>query len=242
MWLARFAWDSLRMLDGDGQEIPSDLPFGLGRAAEVDRVEDVQPLQGMVTHAAGALVLAECLTGTTFPVSRSEAYAELERALAEGSPEPGRPLLVRVRGSLSGGSGDGAAPSLVVHAVDGADPGAGCGEAVADLSLEGTRWTLVELAGAPVSDGVEATLVLDGAEKQASGSGGCNRFSGPYRLQGGSLTFGNLAATEMACAGPAMEVERAYLRTLGSVGGYRLTGDALHLLAEEGVVARFRSR
>ena len=242
MWLARFAWDSLRMLDGDAQEIPSGLPYGLGRAAEVDPVEDVQPLQGMVTRAAGTLVLAECLTGTTFPVSRSGAYAELERALVEGSLEPGRPLLVRVRGSLTAGSGDGAAPSLVVHAVDGADPGAGCGEAVADLSLEGTEWTLVELEEAPVPEGVQATLVLDGAEKQASGSGGCNHFSGPYRLQGGSLTFGNLAATEMACAGPGMEVEGAYFRTLGRVGGYRLTGDGLQLLAEEGVVARFRSR
>ncbi|MHB1193903.1 MAG: META domain-containing protein [Longimicrobiales bacterium] len=241
MWLARFAWDSLRMLDGDGQEIPSDLPFGLARAAEVDPVEDVQPLQGMVTHAAGTLVFAECLTGTTFPVSRSGAYAELERALVEGILEPGRPLLVRVRGRLTGGSGDGAAPSLVVHTVDGAEPGAGCGEAVADLSLEGTRWTLVELEGVPVPEGVRVTLVLDGAGRHASGSGGCSPFAGSYRLEGASLTFGDLAITRASCALPAAEVELAYLRTLGRVGGYRLTGDGLDLLAEEGVVARFRS-
>jgi putative lipoprotein len=113
---------------------------------------------------------------------------------------------------------------------------------VADLSLEGTGWTLVELEGAPVPEGVQATLVLEGAGRRASGSGGCNPFAGSYRLEGASLTFGDLALTQRACAGPAMEVEGAYLHTLGRVGGYRLTGDRLHLLGEEGVVARFRSR
>lgn len=242
MRLARFAWDSLRMLDGDGQEIPSGLPYGLARAAELDPVEDVQPLRGMVTHAAGTLLLAECITGTTFPVSRSGADAELERAYLDGSPEPGRPLLVRVRGSLTAGVGGGAAPSLLVHSVEGAEPGAGCGEAVADLPLEGTEWGLSELEGAPVPEGVQATLVLEGAGSRASGSGGCNSFAGAYRLEGASLTFGDLAITGVRCAGPPAEVERAYLRTLGRVGGYRLTGDGLQLLAEEGVAARFRSR
>ncbi len=242
MWFARFAWDSLRMLDGAGQEIPSGLPYGLGRAAEVDPVEDVQPLRGMVTHAAGTLVLSECLTGTTLPVSREGAYAELERAYLDGSPEPGRALLVRLRGSLIAGSGGGDAPTLLVHSVEGTHPGAGCGEAVADLPLEGTEWTLVELEGALVPEGVQATLVLEEAGTRASGRSGCNSFAGSYRLAGASLTFGGLASTQRACAGSAMEVESAYFRTLGRVGGYRLTGDGLHLLAEEGVVARFRSR
>jgi copper homeostasis protein (lipoprotein) len=240
----RFAWDSIRILDGEGREIPSGLPYGLPRAAEVDPVEDVQLLQGMMTYMADAAVFAECRTGAAFPIAQEGAYLALERAYLAERPAPGGPLLVRVRGSLAlrPGMEGGETTSLVVDAFEGTEPGAGCGEAVADLPLEGTEWVLVELAGAPLPDGAEATLLLDGSEWQASGRGGCNRFSGPYRLEGGSLTFGNMAATRMACTGPAMEVEDAYLRILARIGGYRVMGADLQLLAEEGVVARFRSR
>ena len=243
-WFARYAWDSLRVLDGEGREIPSRLPYGLARAGYVDLVEDVQPLRGMVTWAAGTALFAECLTGTAFPVSESGAYAELEDAYREASTGNAEALLVRVQGRLvgSGTGGEPGAATLVVEAVEGTFPGAGCGEAVADLPLEGTEWRLVELTGEPLPRGTDATLLLEGAGRQASGSAGCNSFVAPYRLDGARLTFGGPALTRRTCAAPVMDAEGTFLRTLVRVGGYRLLGAELQLLAEEGVVARFHSR
>ena len=64
--------------------------------------------------------------------------------------------------------------------------------APAGVPLEGTTWQLTNLrlsgAYAPVPLGALTTLTLkDGT---ASGSGGCNQYSGPYTLDGDSLTFG----------------------------------------------------
>lgn len=229
---------------------PTDAPTarsapGSARASSAAPAPDsVQQLTGMMTYAADAAVFAECATGTTYPVAQEGAYLELERAYLRDRPGPGEPLLVRVRGSLAPRAGmeGGERISLVVEALLGTEPGAGCGEERADLPLEGTEWALVELGGAPLPEGVGATLLLDRDAGRASGSDGCNMFTGPYRLSGASLTFGDVAVTARACAGTVGEVARAYLRVLTRVGGYRLLGAELELLAEEGVVASFRSR
>ncbi len=212
--------------------------------SEADASGNVRLLEGMMAHTTDAAVFAECRTGAAYPIAQEGAYLALKRAYLADRQAPGEPLLVRVWGSLAlrRGMESGETTALVVDAVESTEPGAGCGEAVVDLPLEGTEWTLVELGGEPLPEGVQATLLLDGTGKHAVGSGGCNPFAGSYRLEGARLTFGDLAGTRTACAGPAAEVEGAYLRTLGRVGGYRLMGDGLHLLAEEGVVARFRSR
>jgi heat shock protein HslJ len=204
----------------------------------------VLDLSGMMTYAADAAVFAECRTGTTYPVAQEGAYLELERAYLRDRTGPGEPLLVRVRGTLEPrvGMEGGERVSLVVASVLGTEPGAGCGAERPDLPLEGTVWTLVELGHEPLPDGIEATLLLDRDSGRASGSGGCNTFTGPYRLAGASLTFGDVAVTARACAGPVGDLEHAYLGALTRVGGYRLLGAELQLLAEEGVVARFRSR
>ncbi|NJD20845.1 MAG: META domain-containing protein [Gemmatimonadetes bacterium] len=230
---------------GEGARGAASGTSAAARAPDVDPMADGQLLRGMLAYAAGEPLFAECLTGKSFRVSGQGAYAELERSYREAGGGTGEPVLMSVRGSIAPDSASeaGSAPSLLlVVAFESAEPGGGCGEAVADVPLEGTDWTLVELEGTPVADGVEATLRLDGTDRRASGSSGCNAFFGPYRLEGARLTFGDLALTRKACAPPAADVEVAYLRILGTVGGYRLVGVDLHLLAEEGVAARFRSR
>lgn len=82
---------------------------------------------------------------------------------------------------------------------------AGQAPAQGPLQLEGTAWTAIELYGATVASlgaeaGREPHLVF-GAQGRLSGSDGCNRLSGPYTEKGAALTFGNMAATMMACPG-----------------------------------------
>ena len=70
--------------------------------------------------------------------------------------------------------------------------------------------------------------------RRSAGSTGCNRFTGPYSLDGGSLEIGTLASTRMACAPPADAVERAYLSALARVAGWRFDGAELVLLDGDG--------
>ena len=79
-----------------------------------------------------------------------------------------------------------------------------------------------------VPDGVEATLLLD--DGLASGSAGCNSWSGPYTIDGETLTFGTLMNTAMLCADGQMAVEAAFLAGLGQAATYTLDRNGLTLL------------
>lgn len=101
-------------------------------------------------------------------------------------------------------------------------------------------WILRELEGEPLDSAALAkppTLTLATAETRASGFAGCNRFSGPYTLGPGTLEFGPLAMTRMAC--PEMNLESHLSTALSRVRQYRLDGAALLLEAEGTVLARF---
>ena len=80
------------------------------------------------------------------------------------------------------------------------------------------------------------TLTLNlGADSQASGFSGCNRYTGGYKSDARSvLEFGNLAVTMRACVGPGMAIESAYLKALGSVKRMQIVGSTLELLDADG--------
>ena len=62
--------------------------------------------------------------------------------------------------------------------------------------LSGTSWALTSMDDQPVPADVVVTLAF--AAGTASGSSGCNTYSGPYTVDGQSLDFGALASTRMA--------------------------------------------
>jgi heat shock protein HslJ len=105
-------------------------------------------------------------------------------------------------------------------------------------TLIDTSWRLTQVGDdvAAVPDAIKATLSFSGADAEradiASGSTGCNRFSGPYTLGAGdALSFGALAATQRACSPAINAVEGAYLTALDTTDAYTLDGDTLTLLA-----------
>jgi len=122
---------------------------------------------------------------------------------------------------LSGGAGS-TVEILLVRARDGAAaPGAAPG-------LVGPLWIAEDIAGRGVVDRLQTTLTL-GADGRAFGSGGCNRFTGGYALEGASLRFQQMASTQMACVPAAMDQEQRFHQALGAVRGWRLDGAILHL-------------
>ena len=102
----------------------------------------------------------------------------------------------------------------------------------AATSPEGIDWKLTSYAAngvdTPVPFGITATLLLEGG--LASGSGGCNTFSGTYALDGTTLMFGEeISTTLMLCEEQVQVVEDAYLTALPQVAGWAVTDGVLRL-------------
>jgi heat shock protein HslJ len=91
----------------------------------------------------------------------------------------------------------------------------GCGEpgsSTPPLTLAGTTWRAVSVAGrSPVADR-EPTISFDA--DQVRGSGGCNQFGGSYSYVDGVLEFGELTMTLMGCSDPIGSIEAAFMATL----------------------------
>jgi heat shock protein HslJ len=104
-------------------------------------------------------------------------------------------------------------PYAVDLALDGAAL-SGCGGAPETL-LSGA-WTLVELPGVTLPEGIQPTLEINGGF--ISGAAGCNRFTGGIALSGEGLSLMPGGMTMMACEEPQMQVEAAYMDRLGRVG------------------------
>jgi heat shock protein HslJ len=109
----------------------------------------------------------------------------------------------------------------------------------ANSSPEGATWRLTSYLAeetlTPVPLGTDATLLLQNG--QATGSAGCNTFSGTYVLDGTSLTFGEqISTTLVLCEGDAQTVEDAYLAALPNVTGWAISDGVLQLTDDAGAV------
>ena len=108
--------------------------------------------------------------------------------------------------------------------------------------LESTDWNLVNLGGQPVRTGsnIPVPNLRFLPEAQLRGSSGCNSIAGTYQQQGGSLRFGALVLTQLACVDPALNrQERTFVRTLVATRSWRVLGDTLILTGERGATVRF---
>ncbi len=89
----------------------------------------------------------------------------------------------------------------------------GCGgKILPPETLAGSNWAFVSIGGVSVAADRPTSLQFDG--NRLSGSAGCNRFSGGYAVDGGTLKAGPLMATEMAC--PGIELEQSFFKLMAS--------------------------
>ena len=76
--------------------------------------------------------------------------------------------------------------------------------------------------------GTELTTLFSD-DGSVSGSGGCNRFSGTYAVDGDSLTLSPLASTKMACADHVMAQEGVFFDGMAEVASFAIEGTQLTL-------------
>ncbi len=92
--------------------------------------------------------------------------------------------------------------------------------------LEGTYWKLIRLGDVSVaapSSKREPHLTLDAQARRVTGSGGCNRVTGSYEVNGDRLSFSRMARTKMACV-DGMENETDFLKALEQAKTWRIDG------------------
>lgn len=110
-------------------------------------------------------------------------------------------------------------------------------------AFEGTSWRLTHLANKPVvavNAKAAPAIAFDAKTSRFSGSGGCNRLSGPYKYKGPSLTLGAVVSTRMACPGGIMTVETEFTKALAQVSSWRIEKGMLLLMDSRArVLARF---
>ena len=238
---------TLRKLDLQGEPIQSTLPYELVRTTGMTPIEPRLRLQGMFRTKADAPRFRDCRSNLRWPVARTDDYPSLERAYTEKRSAPGAELRVAIDARIerrARADGAGSQPTLVVERYVRAMPGDTCGSAAVQPGLADTRWRPIRIGERAVTVSGkehEPWIVLDDRTLKVTGSGGCNRFSGSYGSGAGTIQFGPLASTRMAC--PAMETETAFLHALEGARRFRLAGR--HLDLEDGggaVLVRLEER
>ncbi|MBI5964660.1 MAG: META domain-containing protein [Chloroflexi bacterium] len=106
----------------------------------------------------------------------------------------------------------------------------------ASTSLAGD-WKLISYGSpanpTPALPYVETSLTFE-SDGTLGGRVGCNSFSGDYKVDGNAVTFGAIAATEMACDEPIMQQESAVFKVFIDSGTFKMNGNTLTILSADG--------
>lgn len=101
-------------------------------------------------------------------------------------------------------------------------------------------WFLKEMEGeeaAYIFGGGLPTINFDWNDKQIFGTGGCNRYTLNYKLEGKKIEFNSLIATEVACEN--LETEQKFFSLLSKATTIEVEDGALLLKRDKTVLLRF---
>jgi copper homeostasis protein (lipoprotein) len=238
---------TLQKLTREGNPVDSKRSYELTRSPSVLPMEPRLKMKGMFRAVSDAPRFRECRSGLQWPVGRSGDYRALERAYIARRAAPGAELMVSIDGRIEQRprmEGRFNQPTLVVMKFMRAMPGEKCEDRNAQAGLANNRWLPIRIGdqAVVVSRGErEPWIELDSRSKRVTGSGGCNRISGPYQAGDGTLRFGPLITTKTACR--SMDTETRFLRALNDTRRYRILGRLMVLLDDRGrLLARLEER
>ena len=116
------------------------------------------------------------------------------------------------------------------------------GGTTAGQSIESTEWKLVQVGEEMVVGDApqgEPTLTLDPEGNRASGTGGCNGFTGGYQLDGDKIEFSPIASTRRMCP-EGMDTEDAFFYALSEARSFAVVDSHLEFYDADGErLARF---
>lgn len=108
-----------------------------------------------------------------------------------------------------------------------------------DLSLAGPVWTLTTYGSDTGRQAVASATVgffpgSDGMSGRLSGSTGCNVYFTTYSVADEAMAVGPVNSSRILCTSSVMAQEQAFLAALQSVEAYRITGDTLEIIYDNG--------
>jgi len=103
------------------------------------------------------------------------------------------------------------------------------------MDVENKKWVLIELNSKAFSqpNDVSKLPFLKMEAGKIGGTGGCNAFSGDYKLKEGNLSLSDMISTERFCE-DNMDTERAFFKALAETKSLQVSkdGNNLSLLSE----------
>ncbi|MDQ3687265.1 MAG: YbaY family lipoprotein [Acidobacteriota bacterium] len=170
--------------------------------------------------------------GSVYPTCRCAALTEATRKRTEELR----------RWTKAAAEGDVCAGSTRAGIDDGAS--SGMPEYERADSIFRKRWTLTRM-GERLFRSDEPYLEFNVKQGRFSGSTGCNRISGGYRVGfgagGDDLNFTPVAVTRRACPGEQAQVEASFLKALEMSKRFQVQGDVVRLYAADSPVLIFRT-
>lgn len=119
---------------------------------------------------------------------------------------------------------------------------AGC--ATTDISIESTRWYLLEIEGDSdirIINEKEPFIEFDLESSKVGGNASCNNFFTDYTIDEEEITFGMVATTLMACPDETRQ-EHRFLQALSRIDSFRIEENRLYLYEGEEPIMIFESR
>jgi heat shock protein HslJ len=98
------------------------------------------------------------------------------------------------------------------------------------------KWTLVEMDDRKIK---ARDTYIEFDQVGFSGSGGCNRIGGGYKVDGTKLEFSQIFSTKKACF--TENIEATFLKLLGSTTSFEVKSDKLRLYNGDRLILVFRS-
>ena len=103
--------------------------------------------------------------------------------------------------------------------------------ASAAIGIVGPTWIVTTIGGSDTVADARPTMTF-GADGQVQGSGGCNSYGGPYKLDGPAIDVGDLASTMMLCQDQSIGAqETAFFAALGGAQTWQIEGTGDLVLA-----------
>ena len=101
-----------------------------------------------------------------------------------------------------------------------------------------SEWRMIEMDGEAAIGQSVVTLGLNMDQFKLTGSGGCNRLFGNFRLLEEGVKIGPIGLTKRFCVRPkgVMEQESRYIRILQAADQFQLSGDILTATGQYGTL------
>ena len=99
-------------------------------------------------------------------------------------------------------------------------------------NLEGTKWRVVEIAGAPTFGANPPTVSF--GKGRLRGDSGCNKFSASVAMDQATIDVGSINSTLRLCDGDVGEIETQFMRALVGATSFAFDDEGNLVLEGEG--------